>query len=140
MLNVICVHTTNKQTTCDLKFQFFQSSLHFLCHINAMSSQLRLVTFDVTNTLLHIKHSIGVQYSLVAELYGIKMCENEKATRALSSSFKKVFGDMRREHPNFGLTSGMSSQRWWSLVVANTFRHSNCLIDSVSDAQLEQIS
>lgn len=97
-----------------------------------LPSRLRLITFDVTDTLLKFKYSVGKQYGEVGALYGI-FCNDDR----LSNNFVKHWRRMREEDPNFGLDSGIGWENWWRNVVKGSFK--NCGVN-VEDKQLEMIS
>ena len=78
--------------------------------------KIKLVTFDVTNTIIRIAGSVGQQYANVGKLYGVS-ADAEKLTQAFKSKWKKY----NRELPNFGVTKGVSSYKWWTSVVKETF-------------------
>jgi len=81
----------------------------------------KLVTFDVTNTILKFKHSSGYQYGRVARKYGLNVDEEK-----LSSCFKQQFKLKLEECPNFGAQHGITYHRWWRSVVQNTFISAGC--------------
>lgn len=80
---------------------------------------VRLVTFDVTNTIIRVAGSVGEQYSKIASLYGV-----ESDPKHMTDAFKHVFRDMNKELPNFGTQNGVSSYQWWSKVVCDSFQRS----------------
>ena len=108
-------------------------------------SKYRLITFDVTNTLIKLKNPVGVEYLKVAEIYCNKnalklnsnrnQCEND-----LMKAFKSVWREMNDKHKNFGLNSGMSSIDWWSETVNKTFRLADYSESLITDKQLDIIS
>ncbi|KAF7277059.1 hypothetical protein GWI33_008565, partial [Rhynchophorus ferrugineus] len=65
-------------------------------------SKLRLVTFDVTGTLLRLRTAPGQQYGEIGAMYGIVADNN-----MLNRNFKEQFIRMNAEHPNYGLKSGI---------------------------------
>ncbi|XP_029455441.1 haloacid dehalogenase-like hydrolase domain-containing protein 3 [Rhinatrema bivittatum] len=81
--------------------------------------RLRLLTWDVKDTLVRLRCSVGEQYSAVAKSFGIQV-----EPKALESSFHKVYRVQNKLFPNYGLDRGLSSQQWWGDVVKQTFR--NC--------------
>lgn len=95
-------------------------------------TRLRLITFDVTDTLLKFKYSPGKQYGEIGALYGIICNDN-----ILSSNFVRHWRRMRIEHPNFGLYSGMGWENWWRNVVKSTFKDCNT---NLEDKQLDIIA
>ena len=79
-------------------------------------SQIKLITFDATNTLFKVCGSVGNMYAKTASRYGIKT-NPEK----LDNNFRKGLKQFNTEYPNFGQIVGMSSQQWWNSVVGITF-------------------
>ncbi|KAM7358866.1 rhythmically expressed gene 2 [Cochliomyia hominivorax] len=80
-------------------------------------ARLRLITFDVTNTLLKFRTSPGKQYGEIGALFGV-LCDNDD----LAKSFKSNWHKMNRLYPNFGKTSAlMDWQQWWRELISHTF-------------------
>ena len=42
--------------------------------------------------------------------------------KELASSFKGALKSVSKEFPNFGATSGISSEDWWNIVIHRTFK------------------
>lgn len=80
---------------------------------------VKLVTFDLTNTIIRVSGSVGEHYSKIGSLYGVDSDPNH-----LTESFNRVFKDMDKELPNFGVQNGVSSYKWWTKVVCDSFRRS----------------
>lgn len=81
---------------------------------------LKLITFDVTNTLLKIRGSVGEHYATVANRYfGAtgKWFGSEKTEKAFVHAYKEVDTLM----PNFGYHNNISSEVWWYEVVHRVF-------------------
>lgn len=95
-------------------------------------ARLKLVTFDVTDTLLQFRNNVGKQYSEIGALHGIK-CPKQ----AIAQNFKTHWYLMKKEHPNFGLVTGIGWEKWWKLLVYRTFKDADLNAD---DAKLEIIS
>ncbi|KAJ8932269.1 hypothetical protein NQ318_009223 [Aromia moschata] len=93
---------------------------------------IRLITFDVTNTLLKFRSAPGKQYGEVGALYGI-LCDNN----ALGKNFKAHWRKMNVEHPNFGLYTGLGWEHWWKMVVKGTFNDSKI---NVEDEKLDAVA
>ncbi|XP_071534916.1 rhythmically expressed gene 2 protein isoform X1 [Panulirus ornatus] len=81
---------------------------------------LRLITFDVTNTILRFRQPPAEQYAAIGQLYGLKP-DPQRLQYAFRLSFKKL----EEEAPNFGAES-IGWQNWWLSVVLNTFRGADC--------------
>uniref|UniRef100_A0A1B6LGF6 Haloacid dehalogenase-like hydrolase domain-containing protein 3 n=1 Tax=Graphocephala atropunctata TaxID=36148 RepID=A0A1B6LGF6_9HEMI len=79
---------------------------------------LKLITFDVTGTLLALRESVGLQYAKVGLHHGINAPPDE-----LSKQFYSVFKKLLIQHPNFG-ESDIGWQEWWRQLVFHTFQDS----------------
>jgi len=77
---------------------------------------IRLVTLDVTNTLLRFVRPPIYQYAEIAQLYGI----NPDITE-LTKSFRSTFKEYDIKHPHFGGKS-IGYENWWLGFVADTFK------------------
>lgn len=84
-----------------------------------MRQAVRLITFDVTNTILKINRSVGHQYALIANNHNIKADPN-----SLNKSFRQVWKKKNQDHPNFGSLQQMSCEEWWTDVVTDCFKSS----------------
>lgn len=87
-------------------------------------SKLRLLTFDVTGTLLKFRSAPGKQYGEIGAMYGI-LCDND----LLNQNFKAYWHKMNREHPNFGLNTGLGWESWWKQLIGGTFKDAKLNID-----------
>lgn len=82
----------------------------------------KLITFDVTNTLLKFRVSAGQQYAKVGSLYGVNADPDK-----LTAAFKTQWKILNNEHPNFGANtvkpsdSPITSSEWWKKLVFQTF-------------------
>ncbi|KAG5344772.1 REG2 protein, partial [Acromyrmex charruanus] len=90
----------------------------------------RLVTFDVTGTLLMTKLEenyikIGSQHGLFIE------------PRKLARSFKNNFAQLSKEHPIYGKHTGLGWRNWWRMMVHNVFKEQHA---SVSTDTLDKIA
>ncbi|KAM3912007.1 haloacid dehalogenase-like hydrolase domain-containing protein 3 [Leptodactylus fuscus] len=79
--------------------------------------RLKLLTWDVKDTLLRVRLPVGQQYQAEAKSRGIQV-----DSASLESSFRQVYRNHWRLFPNYGLSQGMTSHRWWLDVVSQTFR------------------
>lgn len=95
-------------------------------------ARLRLITFDVTDTLLKFRNAPGMQYGEIGAMYGILADNN-----SLAANFKRHWYKMNKEHPNFGLKSGVGWENWWKMVVFGTFKDSKY---NVEDSKLDAIA
>ncbi|KAH8303620.1 hypothetical protein KR018_008460 [Drosophila ironensis] len=88
-------------------------------------SRFRLITFDVTNTLLQFRTSPGKQYGEIGALFGAR-CDNND----LAKNFKANWYKMNRDYPNFGRDTKphMEWQQWWQKLIAGTFAESGAAI------------
>ncbi|XP_076346883.1 rhythmically expressed gene 2 protein-like isoform X1 [Tachypleus tridentatus] len=95
--------------------------------------RIRLATFDVTNTLLKFKISIGEEYSQTSNLYGI-----QSDAAQLNAAFKRQWKILNEQHPNFGATSGIEPQTWWTNMVGRTFHDAG--YDYLNQTQLQTLA
>ncbi|XP_067646201.1 rhythmically expressed gene 2 protein [Eurosta solidaginis] len=86
-------------------------------------SRFRLITFDVTNTLLKFRSSPGKQYGEIGALFGV-FCDTDE----LAKNFKSNWYLMNRKYPNFGRNSRVGWQQWWHELIGGTFSDSGSLI------------
>jgi len=94
--------------------------------------RFRLVTFDVTDTLLRLEDPLR-QYHRTAEEFGVTGVDR----RRLEQCFRQQFKAMSSEHPNFGRFSpGLDWQQWWLQLVTRTF---GCVDQGLSPEKLERI-
>ncbi|KAK8746874.1 hypothetical protein OTU49_016872 [Cherax quadricarinatus] len=81
---------------------------------------LRLITLDVTNTILKFRKPPEDQYAAIGQLYGLKP-DPQKLKHAFGLCYKKL----EEETPNFGAES-IGWQNWWLSIVTETFRRAEC--------------
>ncbi|XP_008559604.2 rhythmically expressed gene 2 protein [Microplitis demolitor] len=93
-------------------------------------TKLRLITFDVTNTLL--KTSVKKNYIDVSSKHGVFLENPDK----LASSFKKHFLLSCSKYPNFG-RSELGWENWWKNVVRSVFKDQNL---QISDEKIDEIA
>ncbi|KAH3778150.1 haloacid dehalogenase-like hydrolase domain-containing protein 3 isoform X2 [Dreissena polymorpha] len=82
-------------------------------------SPIKLVTFDVTNTIIKILGGVGHNYAKVASLYG----KNIDAL-TIDKSFRVVYKRNAEMYPNFGVNHGLTASKWWDKVVTETLTES----------------
>jgi REG-2-like HAD superfamily hydrolase len=80
-------------------------------------NRLRLVTFDVTETLLNFRVPPAEIYAEVGAQFGVAADAN-----AINSNFKKQWRYMSSIHPNFGHSTGLGWEKWWKQLVSQTFQ------------------
>jgi len=93
-------------------------------------AQLKALTFDVTNTLLKARGTIGHQYADAALAHGIKA-----DPAALDSAFDAIWTEKKREMPDYGKHHGVTSREWWSDLVKRVFTYAGHI-----DASPEKLS
>ena len=77
----------------------------------------RLVTFDVTNTMIRVLGGVGQNYARVAAQYG-RTVDPAK----VELYFRKRFKQQMEQHPNFGLNTGLIPFKWWTNLVVESFK------------------
>ncbi|NXR41571.1 HDHD3 protein, partial [Zosterops hypoxanthus] len=79
--------------------------------------RLRLLTWDVKDTLLRLRQPVGQSYAAEARAQGLQV-----QPEALGRSFREVYGAQSRRFPNYGHGQGLSSRQWWLDVIKQSFR------------------
>ncbi len=87
-----------------------------------MRGPVRWVFWDVKDTLLKVRRSVGEQYCSEAERAGLKLPAAEVET-----AFRQAYRHKSRLFPNYGRAQGMNSQAWWTGLVRDTF--AQCGVD-----------
>ncbi|KAL7891489.1 hypothetical protein AOLI_G00009650 [Acnodon oligacanthus] len=83
---------------------------------STMLGPVRWVLWDVKDTLLKVRRSVGEQYCREAEHAGLKLPPLQ-----VEAAFRQAYRQHSRLYPNYGLTQGMNGQAWWTGVVKSTF-------------------
>ncbi|XP_055587710.1 rhythmically expressed gene 2 protein-like [Uranotaenia lowii] len=96
-------------------------------------SRFKLITFDVTDTLLRFSRPPEVQYAMAARRFGFK----DVNENGLARSFRPNFRRMAKEYPNFGKSSSRDWHWWWRTLVMDIFRDSHRHMD---EPMLERIA
>ncbi|NWX13649.1 HDHD3 protein, partial [Aegotheles bennettii] len=79
--------------------------------------RLRLLTWDVKDTLLRLRRPPGLSYAAEARARGVRV-----QPEVLGRAFREAYGAQSRLFPNYGQGRGLSSRQWWLEVVEQTFR------------------
>jgi REG-2-like HAD superfamily hydrolase len=102
-------------------------------------NRLRLVTFDVTETLLNYRIPPAEKYSQVAAQFGVTVDPN-----VISVNFRKQWRNMSSSHPNFGQSTGLGWETWWKQLINRTFQesvscnaHNVSILDTIGDHLIE---
>ncbi|KAK7916589.1 hypothetical protein WMY93_012350 [Mugilogobius chulae] len=93
-----------------------------------MRTPLRWVLWDIKDTLLRVRFSVGEQYCKEAEQMGLTLNPVE-----VNSAFRQAYKSYSRRYPNYGKGQGLNGHSWWTAVVKDTF--SSC---GVQDSTLLQ--
>ncbi|CCX08743.1 Similar to Putative uncharacterized hydrolase C7D4.05; acc. no. O14262 [Pyronema omphalodes CBS 100304] len=75
-----------------------------------------LVTFDAWKTLFSPKAPIAQQYVEVARQHGVVADE-----AVIKKSFSEAFTTLSHTHPNYGHTTGLHPDAWWTHLIHQTF-------------------
>jgi putative hydrolase of the HAD superfamily len=87
----------------------------------------KLITFDITGTLLKYRSSPAIEYSNVLKKYGVKV-----KLSTLEDLINKNWTFMTKTHPNFGLNTGLGWEKYWRTYAHNVFNRA-FHIESISD-------
>ncbi|NXJ76405.1 HDHD3 protein, partial [Trogon melanurus] len=96
--------------------------------------RLRLLTWDVKDTVLRLRQPVGESYAAEARAHGVQV-----QPETLSRSFREAYGAHSRRFPNYGRGWGLSSQQWWVDVVKQTFRLSGVQEDGILTLMAENL-
>ncbi|XP_077161447.1 haloacid dehalogenase-like hydrolase domain-containing protein 3 [Paroedura picta] len=88
--------------------------------------KLRLLTWDVKDTLLRLRIPVGESYAAEARTHGLQV-----EAEALNQAFRQAYKAQEQCFPNYGLDRGLSSKQWWLGVVRKTFQLSGVHEDKV---------
>lgn len=80
-----------------------------------MRTPLRWVLWDVKDTLLKVRASVGEQYCKEAERMGLNLSPVE-----VEAAFLQAYRHYSSRYPNYGITQGLNGQSWWMGVVRDT--------------------
>ncbi|GAX24727.1 hypothetical protein FisN_4Hh285 [Fistulifera solaris] len=81
--------------------------------------RIRVITTDVTGTLVSFRGSLSDHYLGSAAKCGVQIPRGTSFER----SFARAYREMCREYPCFG-SQMMTAKEWWKLVVLRSFAHS----------------
>lgn len=87
----------------------------------------KLITFDITGTLLKYRSSPAIEYSNVLKKYGI-----EVKLSVLDDLINENWIFMTKAHPNFGLKTGLGWEKYWRTYAYNVYSKA-FQIDNITD-------
>ncbi|KAK3131028.1 hypothetical protein QOZ80_6BG0501110 [Eleusine coracana subsp. coracana] len=83
----------------------------------SLLSKLRLITVDVTGTLIAYKGQLGDYYCMAAKHAGMPCPDYQR----MHEGFKIAYTEMARQYPCFGFAAKMPNIDWWRTCVKNSF-------------------
>ncbi|KAL7131356.1 hypothetical protein ABFS83_13G192000 [Erythranthe nasuta] len=83
----------------------------------SMLTKLRLITVDVTGTLIAYKGELGDYYCMAAKSVGLP-CPDYKRVH---EGFKLAYTEMVNKHPCFGFSEKIPNIVWWKTCVRDSF-------------------
>ena len=83
----------------------------------SLLSKLRLITVDVTGTLIAYKGHLGDYYCMAAKSAGMPCPDYNR----VHEGFKVAYTEMARQYPCFGFAAKMPNIEWWRTCVKNSF-------------------
>lgn len=90
--------------------------LHKMNKLSKNLKPFKLITFDVTDTLLSFSQPPEHEYAQTARHYGYPNVDIEK----LKQSFRPTFKYMSQTYPNYGSAS-MQWDQWWRMLIHRIF-------------------
>ncbi|KAG7244640.1 hypothetical protein INR49_029659 [Caranx melampygus] len=99
-----------------------QSKLCASADSRVMRAPLRWVLWDVKDTLLKVRWSVGEQYCKEAKRMGLNLDPVE-----VDTAFRRTYQHYSSRYPNYGIAQGLDGQSWWMGVqdpaLLNTLSH-----------------
>lgn len=96
-----------------------------------MRAPLRWVLWDVKDTLIKVRASVGEQYCKEAEQNGLKLSPAD-----VEAAFRQAYRHYSSTYPNYGISQGLDGQSWWTGLVKDTFSrcrvHEPALLDTMA--------
>ncbi|KAK2862047.1 hypothetical protein Q5P01_001580 [Channa striata] len=108
-----------KRITNDDEEEERRRCLHVLAVLlssGEMRAPLRWVLWDVKDTLLKVRLSVGEQYCKEAGRMGLSLTSVE-----VNAAFHQALQHYSSKYPNYGLSQGLNGQSWWMGIVRDTF-------------------
>ncbi|KAJ2390478.1 Haloacid dehalogenase-like hydrolase domain-containing protein 3 [Coemansia sp. RSA 2559] len=81
-------------------------------------SHVKLITFDLFDTLYTPAEPVGRTYARPLWQHGYKVSEE-----SMAKAFLRAFKEIHHTHPNYGRSAQMASRKWWATVIDTTWRH-----------------
>ncbi|KAL0280741.1 UNVERIFIED_CONTAM: hypothetical protein PYX00_001955 [Menopon gallinae] len=79
--------------------------------------RIRMVTFDVTGTLLQFRNPVYEIYAQAGQRHGI-----DADPAVIKKNFREQYAKMSVAHPNFGRDTGLGWAQWWKNIVIESFK------------------
>ncbi|XP_054883625.1 haloacid dehalogenase-like hydrolase domain-containing protein 3 [Poeciliopsis prolifica] len=76
---------------------------------------LRWVLWDIKDTLLKVRGSVGDHYSKEAGRWGLSLHPEE-----INAAFRETYRRYSSRYPNYGVSQGQTGQTWWIGVMRDT--------------------
>lgn len=93
-----------------------------LVSLAVMRAAVRWVLWDVKDTLLRVRTSVGEQYCQEAERMGLKLSPPE-----VQVAFQQSYRHYSSTYPNYGVSQCMNGRSWWIGLVRDVF--SRCRVE-----------
>lgn len=96
-----------------------------------MRAPLRWVLWDVKDTLIKVRASVGEQYCKEAERKGLELSPAD-----VEAAFRQAYRHYSSTYPNYGISQGLNGTSWWIGLVKDTFSrcrvHEPALLDTMA--------
>lgn len=97
--------------------------------------RIRVITMDVTGTLVSFRGTLEDHYLGAAKKCGIQLAND----LAFADAFRTAYREVSRLHPCFG-NREMSAKEWWKLCVLRSFELAGCeMTESQQDRVFQRI-
>ena len=95
--------------------------------------RIRMITFDVTGTLVSFRGTLEEHYLGAATKLGVKNVDSSQ----FASAFGKAYKETSKLYPCFG-GADMTAKEWWRICVIKSFRYAGATMDEKTSEMVFQ--
>ena len=95
--------------------------------------RIRMITFDITGTLVSFRGSLEEHYLGAATKHGVKNVDSSQ----FASAFGRAYKETSKLHPCFG-GEDMTAKDWWRICVLKSFKYAGATMDDYTSEMVFQ--
>jgi hypothetical protein len=95
--------------------------------------RIRLITMDVTGTIVSFRGTLEQHYVGAAAKCGVTGVDSTK----ISNAFREAYEETCEAYPCFG-GDRVTAKQWWKLCVVKSFRYAGVVMDEATEDQVFQ--